>query len=163
VGELYNPCKFRAALAEPLAPPKAPTTCGPRKPQLLRNCQADAQRQPWFQIKEDRDTAATTVYVTQSVHAIDNLKTILSPILPHTTQKLHEYLGCEGQLFGRRHVIEVDEETDSHQALTYDHSDAIGTWIYSQLQPGQALRKPASFFIKLEESAIDKEYKRLGG
>jgi methionyl-tRNA synthetase len=146
-----------------LAPPKALTTCGLRKPQLLRNCQADAQRQPWFQIKEDRDTAATTVCVTQSVHVIDNLKTILSPILPHTTQKLHEYLGYEGQLFGRRHVIKVDEETHSHQALTYDHTDAIGTWTLSQLQPGQALLQPAPLFRKLDESVIAEEYKRLRG
>ncbi len=97
------------------------------------------------------------------LRVVDNLKTILAPILPHTAQKLHEYLGYEGQLFGTQHVVEYQEETRSHQALTYDHTGAIGTWAASQLPPGQALRKPAPLFKKLDESLIDEEYARLGG
>ena len=66
------------------------------------------RKAPWFQIKEDKAAVATTVYVILRV--VDNLNTILAPILPHTpvlthrTQKLHEYLGYEGQLFGTRQV-----------------------------------------------------------
>jgi hypothetical protein len=43
------------------------------------------------------------VYVTRSVRVVDNLKTILVPTLcvPHTAQRLHEYLGYEGQPFDR--------------------------------------------------------------
>jgi len=117
------------------------------------------RKAPWFQIKEDPQAAATSVYVTQSVHVVDNLKTILAPTLcvPHTAQKLHEYLGYEGQLFGTQHVVEYDEETRSHQALTYDHSSAIGTWAPSELPPGQALRQPAPLFKKLDESVVDEE------
>jgi methionyl-tRNA synthetase len=66
---------------------------------------------PWFQIKEDRAAAAaTTVYVI--LRAVDNLKTILVPTLcvPHTAQKLHEYLGYDGQLFSTQHVVEYQEE-----------------------------------------------------
>ena len=144
VGKLYNACQFRAALNAALA--------------LDRKA-------PWFQIKEDSQAAATTAYVTQSVRAVDNLKTILAPTLcvPHTAQRLHEYLGCEGQLFGTQHVVEYQEETRSHQALTYDNSGAIGTWTPSELPPGQALRKPAPLFKKLDESVIDEEYARLEG
>ena len=47
------------------------------------------------------------------LRVVDNLKTILAPILPHTAQKLHEYLGYEGQLFGTQHVVEYQEETRS--------------------------------------------------
>jgi methionyl-tRNA synthetase len=86
------------------------------------------RKAPRFQIKEDPQAAATTVYVTQSVRVVDNLKTILSPILPHTAQKLHEFLGYDGQLFGTQHVVEYQEETRSHKALTYDHTGAMGTW-----------------------------------
>ena len=39
VGELYNACRFRAALGAALAPSKALTTCGPRG----RSCEATAQ------------------------------------------------------------------------------------------------------------------------
>jgi len=148
VGALYNACQFRAALNAALA--------------LAREANGYLDRKaPWFQIKEDPQAAATTVYVI--LRAVDNLKTILAPILPHTAQRLHEYLGYEGRLFGTQHVVEYQEETRSHQALTYDHSGAIGTWTKSQLPPGQALRKPAPLFKKLAESLIDEEYARLEG
>ena len=117
------------------------------------------RKAPWFQIKEDRAAAATTVYVI--LRAVDNLKTILSPILPHTTQKLHEYLGYEGQLFGTQYVVEYEEETRSHNALTCDHSDAVGRWEPSELPPGQALREPTPLFKKPDEELVDEEYARL--
>jgi methionyl-tRNA synthetase len=101
------------------------------------------------------------VYVILRV--VDNLKTILAPILPHTAQQLHEYLGYEGQLFGTQHVVEYQEETRSHQALTYDHGGAVGTWAKSELPPGQALRPPAPLFKKLDESVIEEEHARLEG
>jgi len=148
VGDLYNACKFRAALGEALA--------------LAREANGYLDRKaPWFQIKEDRQAAATSVYVILRV--VDNLKTILAPILPHTAQRLHEYLGYDGQLFGTQHVVEYQEETRSHQALTYDHTGAIGTWAKSELPPGQALREPAPLFKKLDESVVEEEYARLEG
>jgi methionyl-tRNA synthetase len=130
---------------------------------LLRAGSAGLDRKaPWFQIKEDPQAAAS-VYVILRV--VDNLKTILAPTLcvPHTAQKLHEYLGYEGQLFGTQHVVEYEEETRSHVALTYDHSSAVGTWAPSQLPPGQTLRAPAPLFKKLDESVVEEEYARLEG
>ena len=129
------------------------------------SCEATAQLtrsvSPGSQIKEDPHAAATSVYVILRV--VDNLKTILAPILPHTAQKLHEYLGYDGQLFGTQHVVEYEEATRSHRALTYDHTGAIGTWTKSELQPGQSLRQPAPLFKKLDESVIEEEYARLEG
>jgi len=85
VGDLYAACQFRAALNAALA--------------LAREANVYLDRKaPWFQIKEDKAAAATTVYVILRV--VDNLKTLLAPILPHTAQQLHGYLGYEGQLFG---------------------------------------------------------------
>jgi methionyl-tRNA synthetase len=101
------------------------------------------------------------VYVILRV--VDNLKTILAPILPHTAQQLHEYLGYDGQLFGTQHVVEYEEKTRSHESLTYDHSGAIGTWAPSTPPAGQALREPAPLFKKLDESVIEEEYARLEG
>jgi methionyl-tRNA synthetase len=162
VGELYAACKFRAALGAALALAREANAY------TFATLSAGLDRKaPWFQIKKDREAAATTVYVILRV--IDNLKTILSPILPYTAQQLHEYLGYEGQpfgfaqgkLFGTQHVEEYHEETRSHQALTYDHTATIGAWMPSHLPPGQALRKPSSLFKKLDESLIDEEYARL--
>ena len=105
------------------------------------------------------------------LRVVDNLKAILAPILPHTAQKLHGYLGYEGQLFGTQQVVEYQEQTRSHRALTYDHSGAVGThllrsvqaWTKSELPPGQVLRQPAPLFKKLDESVIEEEYARLEG
>jgi methionyl-tRNA synthetase len=105
VGALYGAWKFRAALNEALS--------------LAHEANGYLDHKaPWFKIKEDPQ-AATSVYVTQSMRVVDNLKTILAPTLcvPHTAQRLHEYLGYEGQLFGTQHVVEYEEETRAHQAL----------------------------------------------
>ena len=83
--------------------------------------------------------------------------------MPHSAQRLYEYLGYHGQLFGTQHVVEYQEEARSHQALTYDHSGATGTWATSALPPGQALRQPAPLFRKLDGSVIEEEYARLEG
>ena len=83
--------------------------------------------------------------------------------LSHTAQQLHEYLGYDGQLFGTQKMVEYQEETRSHRALTYDHSGAIGTWVPSELPPGQALRKPAPLFIKLDESVSRGGVRAAGG
>jgi methionyl-tRNA synthetase len=83
--------------------------------------------------------------------------------VPHTAQRLHEYLGYEGELFGTQQVVEYQEETRSHQALTYDHSGAVGTWAPSALPAGQVLRPPAPLFKKLEESVLEEETARLEG
>jgi methionyl-tRNA synthetase len=146
VGKLYDGCKFRAALGEAMG--------------LAREANGYLDRKaPWFQIKADPAAAATSVYVILRV--VDNLKTILAPILPHTAQKLHEYLGYAGQLFGTQQVVEYQEETRSHRALTYDHSGAVGTWAASELPAGQALREPAPLFKKLDESVVEEETARL--
>jgi methionyl-tRNA synthetase len=148
VGDLYAACKFRAALGEAMG--------------LAREANGYLDRKaPWFQIKEDRQAAATSVYVILRV--VDNLKTILAPILPHTAQKLHEYLGYDGQLFGTQQVEEYQEETRSHETLTYDHGGAVGAWAVSELPAGQLLREPAPLFKKLDESVIEEEYARLAG
>jgi methionyl-tRNA synthetase len=64
---------------------------------------------------------------------------------------------------GTQQVVEYEEQTRSHQALTYDHTGATGTWTKSALPPGQALRAPAPLFKKLDESVIEEEYERLEG
>jgi methionyl-tRNA synthetase len=82
VGELYAACKFRASLGEALALAREANSY------TFAALSAGLDRKaPWFQIKADRQAAATTVYVILRV--VDNLKTILAPILPHTAQQLH--------------------------------------------------------------------------
>jgi methionyl-tRNA synthetase len=146
VGDLIAACKFKAALGEVMAVAHE------------ANRYLD-EKAPWFQIREDRQTAATTVYVILRV--IDSLKTLLTPFLPFTCQALHGYLGYEGSIIGRIDTETLEEETRSHLAIRYDDSQLEGTWVPSQLPAGQALREPQPLFRKLDESVADEEVERM--
>jgi methionyl-tRNA synthetase len=109
---------------------------------------------PWALVKTDRERAATVLYV--ALRAVDSLKVIFTPFLPHTSQALHELLGYEGWLAGPLEFREVDEEEGrSHQVLTGSYSDWVGTWAPSELPPGQPLREPAPLFRKLDPAIAE--------
>jgi methionyl-tRNA synthetase len=119
-----------------------------------------SEREPWKRIKDDPADAARVVYTILRV--IDNLKITLSPWLPFSAQKLHEYLGYDGDLFGRNSVQTVQESTRPHDVIVYDGAAAVGKWAKSALAAGQALREPAPLFIKLEPTIIADERQLLG-
>ncbi|MCK4863465.1 MAG: methionine--tRNA ligase [Dehalococcoidales bacterium] len=90
---------------------------------------------PWKVIKEDRQAAATSLYVALSI--ISQLKTMFYPFLPFSSQKVHEYLGFDGRV------------------------EDCG-WQPQTLPPGQKLREPKPLFAKLDDSIIDEETRRIG-
>ncbi|MDM8521268.1 methionine--tRNA ligase [Anaerolineales bacterium HSG6] len=114
---------------------------------------------PWKAFKENPVAAETSIYV--ALRVIDNLKILFAPFLPHTCQKLHEYLGYEGQLFGRQYTQTFAETEQEHTALCYDNSQAIGRWEPSQLPTGQAMQKPGPLFKKLESELAEEELAKL--
>ncbi len=146
VGDLLAAVKLKAAQEEAMRLAKA------------TNVYLDGKA-PWKAIKTDPAAAGTAVYVTLRV--IDNLKILFAPFLPHTCQKLHFYLGYDGQLFGRQYTEEYTEIGRVHTALRYDASPATGGWVASQLQPGQPLREPEPLFKKLEPEIAEQEIARL--
>jgi methionyl-tRNA synthetase len=92
-------------------------------------------KSPWKVIKEDRQDAAKSLYVALSV--ITQLKTMLHPFLPFSSQRLHQYLGFEGSV----------EDNG---------------WQWQNLPPGQRLLEPRPLFTKLDEGLAEEETKRLG-
>jgi len=93
------------------------------------------EKSPWKVIKEDRPAAARSLY--QALKIITQLKTMLYPFLPFSSQKLHEYLGFEGNI------------------------EDYG-WQWQELPPGQRLLPPEPLFKKLDESLVAEETSRLG-
>ena len=147
IAESYELCRFRAALRDTMA--------------LARelNVYLDAKA-PWFQIKRDKQVAATTIYV--ALRAIDSLKTLFAPVLPFTCQQLHQMLGYDGSIFGAQRIQEYHESEKSHLALTFDADAMTERWEPSQLPVGQPLQKPRPLFKKLDESIVQEELARMG-
>jgi methionyl-tRNA synthetase len=147
IAELYELCRFKAALGESMA--------------LARelNVYLD-EKAPWFQIKEDKAAAGTTIYVV--LRAIDSLKTLLAPVLPFSSQQLHEMLGHKGSIFGKQVIKEYRELEKTHLALAFNADALTERWEPSQLTAGQALQKPRPLFKKLDESIVEQELARMG-
>ena len=122
VGISLENCNFRNAIRDIMA--LARTT----------NAYLD-EKAPWKVIKEDRQAAATSLFVALNV--ISGLKTLFYPFLPFSSQKTHEYLGFDGKV------------------------EDYG-WQPQQLESGQKLREPKPLFVKLDESIIEEETKRIG-
>ncbi len=122
VGESISRCNFRQAIMAAMSAARE------------TNRYLD-DRAPWKVIKEDRQAAATSLYVALSV--IAQLKTVFYPFLPFSSQKVHEYLGYNGRV------------------------EEYG-WQPQKLPPGQKLRESKPLFTKLDESIIDEETARIG-
>ncbi|UCE97688.1 MAG: methionine--tRNA ligase [Dehalococcoidia bacterium] len=93
------------------------------------------EKSPWKVIKQDRQSAATALYV--AVVIISYLKTVFYPFLPFSSQKLHHMLGFKG-------IIE-------------DYG-----WKPLVPEPGQKLTAVEPLFRKLDEELIAEETSRLG-
>jgi methionyl-tRNA synthetase len=108
---------------------------------------------PWALVKDDRERAATVLYV--ALRAVDSLKTLFAPFLPFSSQTVHELLGGEGWLAGPLELREVGvEDDDPHEVLTGDYASWVGRWEPSSLPPGQALREPRPLFAKLDPDLV---------
>jgi methionyl-tRNA synthetase len=147
VGRLIEEARFRAAIAEAM------------RLSSVGNQYVDHEA-PWAVIKDDRERAATILYV--ALRIVDSLKVIFTPFLPFSSQKLHELLGYDGWLAGPLVFRDVGEEGgDEHTILTGDYSSWVGEWRPSDLPPGQKLSEPEALFRKLDPGIVDEELRRL--
>jgi methionyl-tRNA synthetase len=146
VGSLIERGRFRAALAEAM-----------RLSSEVNQYVSD--QAPWALVKTDLERAGTVLYL--ALRAVDSLKVIFTPFLPHTSQRLHELLGYDGWLAGPLEFRTVAEENGrSHEVLTGDYAGWTGSWQPSELPPGQPLREPQPLFRKLDASIVDDELGR---
>jgi methionyl-tRNA synthetase len=122
---------------------------------------------PWSAVKTDKVGAAKTIYT--ALKAIDSLKVLFAPVLPFTSQRLHEFFGYETPLFGEQYTETVKDSLGEHTVLRYrapvlsGAAGAVeGQWKPSELKPGQKLNQPGPLFKKLEEKVVEEERARLG-
>jgi methionyl-tRNA synthetase len=122
VDDCLSNCQFRQALSRAMA-------LGHEANRYLDG------KAPWKVIKSDPQAAANTLYT--AIGAISALKTMLYPFLPFSSQKLHEYLGFEGNIENSK-------------------------WEISIPKPGQPMIEPQALFTKLDEEIVEKETQKLG-
>ena len=96
-------------------------------------------RAPWQAIKTDRADAARSLGT--AIQVLNCLKVVLSPYLPFTSQKLHGFLGFDG---------DVSSEPWDFDALV------------SNIQPGAPLRNPSALYTKLDTAVAEQEAEQLG-
>ncbi len=96
-------------------------------------------RAPWQSIKTDRADAARALGT--AIQVLNCLKVVLAPYLPFTSQKLHEFLGFDG---------EVSSEP-------WDFDNLVG-----QIRPGGTLRNPSALYAKLDTAVAEQEAEQLG-
>ena len=94
---------------------------------------------PWRAIREDREAAATSLWVTIAV--INCLKTLLHPFMPFSSQRLHEFLG----------------QDDRVEDGSWDFDAVVAS-----VPGGREMRRPAPLYVKLEPDVVDQEVARLG-
>ena len=104
--------------------------------------------QPWHTIKTDRDRAATVLYV--ALRCVDNLKTMFTPFLPFSSQRLHRMLGYDDVIAPLPVVREFSENGRSHTVITGEY-EAVDRWLPSELPPGRKLPAPEPLFKRLDD------------
>jgi methionyl-tRNA synthetase len=147
IGALYDACKFRAALQETMA-------LSSKVNQYLE------ETQPWKSAKTDMQATARSLNV--AMQAINGLRILFAPVLPFTSQAIHEMLGEEGQMFGEQKVENYGEGDNGYYALTYDPTLGSSSWKRSEIPNGRQLPKPSPLFKKLDNSVVEDELARLG-
>jgi len=148
VGGLIEQARFKAALRT------AMDLAG-------RVNQYASEQAPWATLDDDRERTGTVLYVL--LRCIDNLKTMLTPFLPFSSQALHELLGYGSVIAGQLVFREVREDDGStHLVLTGDYDSWSGRWQPSELAPGQRLAEPRPLFRKLDaERVVADELRRM--
>lgn len=147
VGNLLESVSLRAALQEALS----------LASEVNRYLDSTA---PWSLVKTDKDAAGGRIYT--ALKAIDSLKLLFAPFLPHSSEALHRYFGYDEPIFGEQTVRAVSDDLGDHTVLGYVPTAHPLTWTPSSLRPGSRLREPGPLFTKLDEALAEQERGKLG-
>ncbi|MEO6018835.1 MAG: methionine--tRNA ligase [Knoellia sp.] len=118
-----------------------------------------------FKLKGDdqRERLATILHTL--IQCVSDLNTILAPFLPHASNRVHAFLGGEGDFISMPVVQEVHGLDEGDKERTYpiitgDYS-ATPSWESRPVSVGAPIAKPTGVFVKLDEGVIDEELERL--
>ncbi|WP_353951129.1 methionine--tRNA ligase [Knoellia sp. S7-12] len=118
-----------------------------------------------FKLKGDdqRERLATVLHTL--IQCVSDLNTILAPFLPHASNRVHAFIGGEGEFSPMPVIEEVTglDEADkdrTYPIITGDYS-ASPRWESRPVTVGTPIAKPTGVFVKLDEAVVDEELARL--
>jgi methionyl-tRNA synthetase len=119
-----------------------------------------SEQAPWKIRESDPARMASILHV--SLQAVSDCTTLLSPFMPHSSQRVHEMLGRDGVLAPQPELREVDDLDGGagYPVLTGDY--AVGArWESVDIKPGLPVEPPTPLFAKLDPSVVDEELARM--
>ncbi|HUK69217.1 MAG TPA: methionine--tRNA ligase [Streptosporangiaceae bacterium] len=152
IGSLLSRSRFKAAITD------AMRTVGEANKYL-------SDQAPWKLRGSDPERMRTIMHV--ALQLVDDAKTLLTPFLPYSADKVHKMLGGEPPWSGMPEIREVDEPDGTGGAVSYpvlmgDYRTAA-RWGSSPVHAGTPLGPPSPLFAKLDVSVAEQEVARLAG
>jgi methionyl-tRNA synthetase len=146
VGELLGRSRFKAAITETMRT-------------LAEANKYLSDQAPWKLRESDPERMRTICHV--ALQLVSDGKTLLTPFLPESSQKVHEMLGGAGAWSGMPHIDQVDEDGGpAYPVITGDYRTAA-RWESEPITPGTPLATPVPLFTKLDPAVAEEEVARL--
>jgi methionyl-tRNA synthetase len=114
---------------------------------------------PWKLRNEDPERMKTILHV--ALQLVDDAKSLLTPFLPNSSDKVHKMLGGEGEWSGMPELREVDEDGGPRYQVLTGTYDTAARWESRPIKAGAPLAPPKPLFAKLDPSVVDEELARL--
>ena len=114
---------------------------------------------PWKLRNADPERMKTILHV--ALQLVDDAKTLLTPFLPNSSQKVHEMLGGAGEWSGMPSLETVSEAGATDYSVLTGSYDTAARWESRPIVVGTPLSPPKPLFAKLDQSVIDEELARL--
>ncbi len=116
---------------------------------------------PWKLRESDPERMRTICHV--ALQLVDDGKTLLTPFLPRSAQRVFEMLGGTGTWSPMPRIEEVAEEGGRPYPVITGEYPGQGTWRRVPVRAGTPLRPPTPLFAKLDPAVADEELARLAG
>ncbi len=116
---------------------------------------------PWKLRESDPERMRTICHV--ALQLVDDGKTLMTPFLPGSSQKVFAMLGGQGDWSDMPRIDEVTEEGGRAYPVITGTYQGQARWESAPIKPGTALGAPTPLFAKLDPQVAEDELARLGG
>jgi methionyl-tRNA synthetase len=116
---------------------------------------------PWKLRETDPERMKTILHV--ALQLVDDGKTLLTPFLPTSSQKVFELLGGAGSWADQPRIEEVTEGDGAPYPVITGTYAGQARWESSAIAAGTPLAQPTPLFAKIDPAAIEEELDRLRG